>query len=227
MPTFKMVLPDLKDWSYSQACAHLLPGDVLLCKFPKGGKVRRLLQWGQEKMLRRFGCDKATAKRLKPYVHTLTVTKVSPEKLEGFEADLQGGIAYIDIPARYPDAEFLVLRPAPELSEAELADLLAAIPTWEGVTYDLAQYLIYPFYMMFGGVPGRWDKIWNDPDKPVCSGLSIRLMQAAGRLDYIKDVEAYPPGRVAMISGLRGMHCFRFKQLTDSNTCPRPRYWWR
>ena len=221
MSKLRYELPAVQHVSVTEFRAQTRAGDIFLV-VTATPKLRRIITWGQQLMLRRFGYDKATAKQLSRYVHAGIVTNV--QLLTGFEA-LPPSIGNTDIVADYGDGEITLLRATPDLELAELQAIRYDIPDWYGAMYDRLQYAVYPFYMAYGWVPGWWNKRWNDPNKPVCSGLCIRLLQAAKRLTHIKAYEMYPPARMPLIKGLRCVGRYRIHP-TYLGKVARPRPWW-
>lgn len=194
-------------------------GDIFATKIgiPRLGK---LITWGQRLMLQRFGYTKATAAELARYTHVGTITDV--QALQGFEA-VPPVITDVDIMRDYGSGVLMVLRCSPALTQDEQHDVLDARAAWRGIRYDVWQYALYPFYMAYGWVPAWWDKLWNNPEKPVCSGLCIHLCQAAERLTHITDHEMYPPARMAVVKGL---HVVGRYQIAPTKRRTRRKHWW-
>jgi hypothetical protein len=205
MYTLAYELPELQRVTVSEFKNLVRTGDTFLTDhfIPKIG---RLITWGQKRMLTRFGYSPVIAEALSRYVHAGMVTSV--DTLAGFEA-VMPVLGDVDIVKDYGDSELMILRPSPALNADEKRAIAHDIQTWRGSKYDAKQYAVYPFYMAYGWVPKWWSRIWDNPDAPVCSGLCVRLYQAARRMTYIDDYEMYPPARMPMIRNMRVIGRYR------------------
>jgi hypothetical protein len=213
-------LPEYKVLQPYELRELLEVGDILL---PAAGIkiIRTILETGQYRILRKFGTPHKVARYLSKFVHAMTVCSEDLEVFEIFPA----GADTVSLPEEYTGVDCLVLRVKDKLSDAELDGLLTAINSYKGASYDYQQYLIYPFYMLFGSVPGFIEKHLDDPDRPVCSGLCIRLLQAAGRLLDITDYVSYPPARMPLIDELDIKFRFKLSKSAKTKKFSR-RPWW-
>ena len=209
-------LPPLRIITMDDYANLVQPYDILAMRH-SGWSV---VEWGQEKWGKQAGYDADTSKTLAQYTHAAVA--IDNQGL-CFET-LPPKARYSTIYAAYPDRELLVLRPAPGFTDWERMAIKKAIPRREGTTYGYTDYLVYPFYMAYGWAPGWWRRMWDDPDKPVCSGMAVELYQAAGRLMAYKPVITVPPARLPILDGLSVVA--RIRVITPPNAPITPIPWW-
>jgi hypothetical protein len=181
--------------------------------------LSQLLRWGQRLMLRRLGYDVFTSKMLPRYVHAMTV--VDPKTLRVIDA-VPPVVRYTNVSDDWGGLELMHLKLNPTPSTKEVEQVLGAAPNWIGVQYDIKQYFLYPYYMAWGWAPINLQKFWDDPDKPVCSGLCIRLHQAADRFQEITNYPAYPPARMPTIPGYKVVARFIVQKSLRAQTVVKP-----
>jgi hypothetical protein len=215
-----LYLPPIEHITEDEFAKRVEPTDVLLAT----GSVRVLsatLRWGQRLMLQRFGYDGITAKALARYVHAMVVT--DPARMQAVDA-FPPAVRYTDVAAHWGGIELMHLQLVPPPTTEDIDAVQYAKHDWLGIKYDLKQYLVYPYYMAWGWVPLGWKRFWDDPGKPVCSGLCIRLHQAAGRFTGITDYALYPPARMPTLSGYRVAARFTVPKRMGTAAIDKP--WW-
>lgn len=224
-PALKSItLPPVQTVSADQARKLLHPGDSLLFKLPTSF-AGKFIYPGQSMMLRQFGYDAQTTKTLAHFVHAAMLLKSGGLAIEATWPKVR----YVDVIEHYAGVDILVLRPRP-LTGSEVFRLEAMAQDWCGVTYDWREYLIYPFYMAWGWSPRWWARLWDKPDKPVCSGLCVRLYRECMEIMYdvpVQEQRAWPPARLPLHPDLAMAYQLRITPESTPSAAQLRRYpWW-
>lgn len=156
----------------------------------------KLIAWAQRKMLKEFGHSDEEIEKARVFIHCFLVymsdigqcVETNPPKARKFDI------------SDYFGNELLVLRHKVPLDHVDKAKGRVECDDMKNTSYDLGEYMIYPFYMIKGKAPMFWEKLWDNTDKPVCSGFVTRAYNAMGRmLSYRKDIKKVIPAKLALI----------------------------
>ena len=193
-----MLEENFRNIEYSEFQDIISPFDVILVK-----KYPRIVNWvisfGQKLMLKRMGlCNKGEASVLGDYIHVFQV--IDPKTSIGVEA-LYPAVSEITLRkycgkkleilklVKYPDKDTSLVGIK---KERELLN----------VEYDYKEYIVYPFYMVFGTSPYFWKKLWNDANKPVCSSLAMMILQSMGIGNNYKNLLETFPARMPLMKDI-------------------------
>ena len=186
--------------------------DVCLVKKHKAWSGK-LIAWAQDKMLRKWNYSEEEVNAAKVFIHAFLIYRkektfvncieANPPKVRKFSVDL------------YAESEILLLRPKTPISVIDRKMGSIEADKMENISYDIFEYLVYPFYMSIGDSPLFWDKLWDSKEKPVCSGLVVKIYNAMGRLlGYKENIKKVVPAKLALIEELEIVG--RYKIINDS-----------